>query len=114
MQWAITAVTSAWDIFFRIDIKRGLKRHDIELNNEMFTNAAFEMHPKAYLDAGLAGLSISDLWHIGLTPEIGEWKSWLTWKQAFKVAPPVLEGLSKQYIKPGIPPWDIVDPNPAY
>jgi hypothetical protein len=90
------------------------KRHDIELNNEMFTNAAFEMHPKAYLDAGLADLSISDLWHIGLTPEIGEWKSWLTWKQAFKVAPPVLEGLSKQYIKPGIPPWDIVDPNPAY
>jgi hypothetical protein len=86
----------------------------IEIDGSELERYAFDMHAKAYLDAGLAELPISDLWDIGWTPEIKEWRNWATWKQAFQVTPPVVENLAGRYIKPGFLPWDYIDPEPAY
>jgi hypothetical protein len=86
----------------------------IELNDEAFTNAAFEMHSQAYLDAGLSDLPAGDLWEIMWTPEKSEWLIGATWRQAGQVTPSVAHGVGRQYIKPGIIIWDYIEPDPAY
>jgi hypothetical protein len=62
-----------------------LQRHpELEQNADKFREFAFDTHPQAYLDAGLADLSLSDWWQIAKTPDIEEWGSLETWKQAFE------------------------------
>ncbi|OQW92191.1 MAG: hypothetical protein BWK78_02395 [Thiotrichaceae bacterium IS1] len=67
-------------------MEEGLQEHpELEKNAKAFRKFAFDSHPKAYLDAGLADLGVGDLVNIGLTPDLSEWMSSETWKQAWEV-----------------------------
>jgi hypothetical protein len=44
----------------------------LEKDEAAFREMAFDTHPDAYLDAGLASLPVSDLAKISLTPEVGD------------------------------------------
>ncbi|WP_031364542.1 hypothetical protein [Caballeronia sordidicola] len=54
----------------------------LELNDETFTSFAFETHPLAYLEGGLADLGFLDLWYILGEPNMQEWGDGRTWGQA--------------------------------
>ena len=63
-------------------MEQGLQNNpELELDSKQFREFAFDTHPKAYLDAGLADLSLSDWYEIAKTPDIKEWGSWETWEQ---------------------------------
>jgi hypothetical protein len=57
-------------------------QYGLELDDETFTTFAFNTHPLAYLDAGLADLPLWDLLEIAGQPDIEEWGDSRTWKQA--------------------------------
>jgi len=59
-----------------------VRQYELELDDDNFKTFAFKTHPLAYLDAGLADLSISDLSKIGMQPNIQEWGDLRTLKQA--------------------------------
>jgi len=63
---------------------------ELEKDQKALRKAAFDSHPKAYLDAGLADLSVDDLVKIGITPDPSEWLSLDTWKQAVEVGKVVI------------------------
>jgi hypothetical protein len=58
--------------------------HHLELDHETFKKFAFNTHPLAYLDGGIAHLPASDLWNIAKQPRMQEWGSWNTTVQAFE------------------------------
>ncbi|BAP57588.1 hypothetical protein THII_3291 [Thioploca ingrica] len=71
----------------QIMMEKGLQnKPELELNSEKFRKFAFNTHPKAYLDAGLANLkNPKDWFYISTTPELKEWLKAETWEQANKV-----------------------------
>lgn len=64
------------------DVDISVPKHTLELSHDMFKKFAFDTHVPAYLDAGLADLSLKDLWWIGTQPNIEEWADGDTWSQA--------------------------------
>jgi hypothetical protein len=60
-----------------------VKQYQLELDSKTFTTFAFNTHPLAYLDGGLADLPLSDLLKIGGQPNVEEWADGSTWNQAF-------------------------------
>lgn len=56
---------------------------ELEVDNATFKTFAFNTHVPAYLDAGLADLSIRDLLKIGGQPNVEEWLDGETWRQAW-------------------------------
>ncbi|WP_042263633.1 hypothetical protein [Paraburkholderia heleia] len=67
-----------------------VKRYQLELKDKIFKDFAFNTHPLAYLDAGLANLPMSDLFKIGGQPSVEEWGDGRTWDQARDSAKVVL------------------------
>ncbi|MFC7627845.1 hypothetical protein ACFQVB_08770 [Paraburkholderia humisilvae] len=67
-----------------------VKQYQLELNDKTFQDFAFNTHPIAYLDAGLADLPMPDLCRIGGQPSIQEWGHGRTWNQAIESAKVVL------------------------
>jgi len=59
-----------------------VKKYQLELDDSAFLTFAFNTHPLAYLDAGLADLPFSDLAKIAGQPSIQEWGDRRTWGQA--------------------------------
>jgi hypothetical protein len=59
-----------------------VKQYQLELDDETFKSFAFNTHPLAYLDAGLADLPWADLFKITGQPSIQEWGDSRTLKQA--------------------------------
>jgi hypothetical protein len=59
-----------------------VKRYQLELEEKTFKDFAFNTHPLAYLDAGLAALPVPDLRKIAGQPSIQEWGDRGTWSQA--------------------------------
>lgn len=57
----------------------------IELDNDKFQDFAFATHPDAYIDAGMLELGLVDLWYIGNTPELTEFREARTQKQVMLV-----------------------------
>ena len=58
---------------------------DLERDSEAFREFEFDIHPDAYVESGLADVIAEnpmDALEIGLTPDLSEWKSTDTWKQA--------------------------------
>ena len=80
MQGDVIAMTSKkpGNGSFRMDVER----FQLELDSETFTTFAFNTHPLAYLDAGLADLTVGDLMKIGAQPNMQEWADSRTWSQA--------------------------------
>jgi hypothetical protein len=56
----------------------------LELNGKRFKEFAFKTHPLAYLDGGIAGLPLTDLYNILKQPRLQEWGSWDTYEQVGK------------------------------
>lgn len=56
---------------------------NLEIEDEKFKTFAFNTHPLAYLDGGLADLGAHDLTLIAQQPNIQEWEDSRTWKQAW-------------------------------
>jgi hypothetical protein len=74
----------------------------LEENSRAFRKFAFDSHPKAYLDAGLADLRLTDLIKIGTTPSIrdllskdGTVQVWLIMKALSKDRVKKISGLLK-------------------
>jgi hypothetical protein len=67
-----------------------VKRYQLELNDDIFKTFAFNTHPLAYLDAGLADLPLPDLIKIAAEPSIQEWDDLRTWNQAIDSAKVVI------------------------
>ncbi|MCE8043433.1 hypothetical protein HOP60_14870 [Halomonas daqingensis] len=63
-------------------VEMTVPRLELEIDKATFKSFAFNTHVPAYLDAGLADLSISDLFKIGGQPNIEEWLDRETWRQA--------------------------------
>ena len=69
----------------QIRMEKGLQnKPELESSSEKFRKFAFDTHPKAYLDAGLADLSPKDWFYISTTPELKEWLKPETWQQAIE------------------------------
>ncbi|NJO16601.1 MAG: glycoside hydrolase family 19 protein [Thioploca sp.] len=65
----------------QIMMEKGLQnKPELESSSEKFRKFAFNTHPKAYLDAGLADLSPKDWFYISTTPELKEWLKLETWQ----------------------------------
>lgn len=58
-------------------------QYKLELDSEMFKSFAFKTHPLAYLDAGLAGLRLSDMTKIVGGPALEEWRDSRTYQQVW-------------------------------
>ncbi len=56
-------------------------QYQLELDNQTFKDFAFNTHPLAYLDGGLAHLPPMDLIEITAQPRMQEWGSWGTYVQ---------------------------------
>lgn len=54
----------------------------LELNDDTFKTFAFKTHPLAYLDGGLADVSLTDMAKIAAQPNMQEWGDSRTWGQA--------------------------------
>ena len=65
-------------------------QYGLELNSDTFMTFAFNTHPLAYLDAGLADLPFSDLWLIVSQPNLQEWCDGRTWNQAVQTSVKVM------------------------
>jgi hypothetical protein len=77
-------------------MEQGLQNNpELELDSKQFREFAFDTHPKAYLDAGLADLSLSDWYEIAKTPDIKEWGRWETWEQGAETGWGVLKHKAK-------------------
>jgi hypothetical protein len=70
-----------WDIKTRTNLQLAMEMgvltgqedfSQIEANPEEFLRFAFESHPSAYLDGGLADLPVNDLVMIGMTPDLSD------------------------------------------
>jgi hypothetical protein len=59
-------------------------QYQLELDDETFKDFAFNTHPLAYLDGGLAHLPPMDLLEITAQPRMQEWGSWGTVKQVIE------------------------------
>ncbi|HDR9033481.1 TPA: hypothetical protein QDB07_000931 [Burkholderia vietnamiensis] len=70
--------------------KMKVLQYQLELNDETFKTFAFNTHPLAYPDAGLADLPLPDLIKIAGQPSIQEWEDGRTWGQAIDTARVVL------------------------
>lgn len=66
-------------------------QYQLELVDDTFKTFAFKTHPLAYLDGGLAQLSIWDLAKIAMQPSIQEWGDGRTWGQAVDSGKAVLQ-----------------------
>lgn len=73
-----------------------VKRYELELADETFKDFAFNTHPLAYLDAGLADLPASDLARIAGQPSIQEWGDSRTWLQAIGTTATLTKNLINQ------------------
>lgn len=67
-----------------------VKQYQLELDDDTFKSFAFNTHPLAYLDAGLADLPWTDLLKITGQPSIQEWEDGRTWEQAVESGAVVL------------------------
>ncbi|WP_181423401.1 hypothetical protein [Halomonas heilongjiangensis] len=63
-------------------VEMTVPKQELEIDNATFKTFAFNTHVPAYLDAGLADLSIPDLMRIGGQPNVEEWLDRETWRQA--------------------------------
>ncbi|MDI5984386.1 hypothetical protein QLQ85_06270 [Halomonas sp. M4R5S39] len=63
-------------------VEMTVTEQELEIDNATFKTFAFNTHVPAYLDAGLADLSIPDLMRIGGQPNVEEWLDRETWRQA--------------------------------
>jgi hypothetical protein len=61
--------------------KMNVARYQLELDDKTFKDFAFNTHPLAYLDGGLAFLPKLDLLRITGGPDLQEWGDLGTWKQ---------------------------------
>lgn len=59
-----------------------VRQYQLEISDDTLKTFAFNTHPLAYLDAGLADLPFGDLAKIARQPSIQEWGDLRTWKQA--------------------------------
>lgn len=82
-----------------------IPQYDLELNSNKFKIFAFQTHPLAYLDAGLADFPFGDLMLIGRQPNIQEWTDVQTWNQATESGWKVMRGKMESMSLP-----DVVDP----
>ena len=76
-----------------------IAQYQLEIKNDTFRQVAFGTHVPAYLDAGLAELSVADMAKITGQPDIGEWGKSDTWKQAEGAAVGVAEIRSAEALK---------------
>lgn len=89
-----------WCIATRMNLQLGLERQLLadpelyaltELDNARFRRLAFDTHPQAYLESGLADLPIADLVQITLTPDLDDLLTTDGLAQIGVVAPEVLQ-----------------------
>jgi hypothetical protein len=71
-------------------------QYELELDDETFKTFAFNTHPLAYLDGGLADLPVGDLAKIVMQPNLEEWGDGRTWKQAWDSGWVVMPNLIKR------------------
>jgi hypothetical protein len=71
----------------QIALEKGLMQNpSLEQDSDAFRKFAFSTHAPAYLDAGLSDLSVGDQIKVAQTPDLKEWGSLDTWKQAGQAA----------------------------
>lgn len=67
----------------QVYMEEGIQRSmAIELDSAKFRKFAFDTHPDAYWNGGLADVPMGDKMKILATPDLSEWGAWSTWKQA--------------------------------
>jgi hypothetical protein len=67
-------------------LEDGLKKDPaVEQDSDKLRKLAFDTHPNAYWDAGLHDISVEDKLRVAMTPDLGEWTSLDTWRQALDV-----------------------------